>query len=59
MRGAVPEAAILDMLAWPHSGFSLNAEVRVEAHDRTALGREPRGGRTGPDAGALEGKSGE
>lgn len=39
MKGAVPEAAILDMLAWPHSGFSLNASVRIEAHDRTALGR--------------------
>lgn len=31
---AVPEAAILDMLAWPHSGFSLNAEVRIAAHTR-------------------------
>lgn len=39
MKGAVPEAAILDMLAWPHSGFSLNAEVRIEANDRAALGR--------------------
>ncbi|TPW20370.1 MAG: putative transposase [Elusimicrobia bacterium] len=39
MKGAVPEAAILDMLAWPHSGFSLDASVRIEAHDRTALGR--------------------
>ncbi|MBI4423035.1 MAG: transposase [Elusimicrobia bacterium] len=27
------------MLAWPHSGFSLNADVRVEADDRAALGR--------------------
>lgn len=36
---AVPEAAILDMLAWPHSGFSLDADVRVEADDRAALGR--------------------
>lgn len=37
MKGAVPEAAILDMLAWPHSGFSLNASVRIEAHDREAF----------------------
>ena len=27
------------MLAWPHSGFSLNGDVRIEAEDREALGR--------------------
>jgi hypothetical protein len=27
------------MLTWPHSGFSLNADVRVEADDRAALER--------------------
>lgn len=31
MKAAVPEAAILDMLAWPHSGFSLNASVPIGA----------------------------
>ena len=36
---AVPEEVVAGMLAWPHSGFSLNAEVRVEAEDREALGR--------------------
>jgi len=36
---AVPESAVAEMLAWPHSGFSLNADVRVEADDRAALGR--------------------
>jgi hypothetical protein len=37
--GAVPETAVAQMLAWPHSGFSLNAQTRVEAADREALGR--------------------
>ncbi len=37
--GAVPDVAIAEMLSWPHSGFSLNAEVRIEADDREALGR--------------------
>jgi hypothetical protein len=37
--GAMPEGVVADMLAWPHSGFSLNAEVRVEADDREALAR--------------------
>ncbi len=37
--GAVPEEVVDNMLAWPHSGFSLNAEVRVAADDREALGR--------------------
>ena len=37
--GAVPDAAVADMLSWPRSGFSLNAAVRIEADDREALGR--------------------
>lgn len=37
--GAVPEEVIASMLTWPHLGFSLNADVRVESEDRAALGR--------------------
>ena len=27
------------MLSWPHGGFSLNAQVRIEAQDRAGLER--------------------
>lgn len=38
-QGHLPEAVAQEMLAWPHSGFSLNAEVRTEPEDREGLGR--------------------
>ena len=36
---AIPEDAAREMLARPHGGFSLDAQVRVEAEDRAALDR--------------------
>jgi len=38
-QGLIPEAAAQDMLSWPHGGFSLNAQVRIEAQDRAGLER--------------------
>ena len=37
--GAVPEQAVIELLARPHGGFSINGEVRVQAEDREALRR--------------------
>ena len=37
--GAIPVETARNMLAWPNSGFSLNAEVVVEAEDRKGLER--------------------
>lgn len=36
---AIPDEAAREMLARPHGGFSLDAQVRVEADDRAALDR--------------------
>ncbi len=37
--GAIPPETAENMLAWPHSGFSVHAEVAVEASDRKGLER--------------------
>lgn len=37
--GHIPKVVAQEMLSWPHSGFSLNAEVRIEPKDREGLER--------------------
>ena len=37
--GHIPEATAQEMLSWPHSGFSLNATVKIEPQDRAGLER--------------------
>ena len=38
-RGLIEKADAKDMLAYQHSGFSVDAGVCIEAHDRAALER--------------------
>ena len=38
-KGLIDSDAASDMLEWENSGFSLNANVRIEAHDREGLER--------------------
>jgi len=38
-KGLLDSDAASDMLEWENGGFSLNANVRIEAHDREALER--------------------
>ena len=38
-RGLIGQADAKEMLAYQHSGFSVDAGVRIEAHDRAALER--------------------
>jgi hypothetical protein len=37
--GALPQRSVEEMMAWPHSGFSLHAGTLIEAGDRAALQR--------------------
>ncbi len=50
---AVPAAIITDLLAWPHSWFSLDAGTLVLGTDRAGLTRLLRLRRLIPEAGAL------
>jgi len=38
-KGLLEEEEAMNMLSWEHSGFSLNATVRIEAEDREGLER--------------------
>ena len=38
-RGVISHEDMTNMLKWEHSGFSLNANVRIEAEDREGLER--------------------
>ena len=38
-RGLIERCNAKEMLAYKHSGFSVNAGVCIEAHDRAALER--------------------
>ena len=38
-KGLIDSDAASDMLEWENSGFSLNANLRIEAHDREGLER--------------------
>ena len=38
-RGLIDSVDAKEMLAYQHSGFSVNASVCIEAHDRAALER--------------------
>jgi len=38
-RGLIGQADVKEMLGYQHSGFSVDAGVRIEAHDRAALER--------------------